>query len=415
MTDAVNDDKKKKEVVLDLNMPLEKFLSTCFLVPMGDPNDPSCIWGLPVMLHGSPGIGKTARVRQASAAVSLLSRTVNLGGRQPEDASGAPFVAKNEQGRDIIVIACILGAVNELNSIGEGVIFFDELTCARPATQGAFLSAMDERRIGDTQFAQRLRVVCAGNPPEESAGGYILQPPMANRMAHRNVSVPSIEEFTTYLIQGPNQATNPIRHGEAKIIEQWSDYYPKTRGQFAGFIEMFKAHLYTMPKSGHKSRGKAFPTPRTLEYAARAVTTARILGHDASDQTELFAACVGDAAAVDWDTWLRKADLPDPVDVLRNGWKPDKSRLDRTVAVYSGITAYVLGRQEKEDRVELAPLAWERLNDLISASLPDMALPGARALVRAGLGSKAGKAVATACAAPMLYFGRKGFQDFIEA
>jgi hypothetical protein len=406
---------KNSNNALEFNMPLEKFLSTCFLVPMGNPIEPDCIWGLPVMLHGSPGIGKTARVRQASSAVGLTSRTVNLGGRQPEDASGAPFVAKNAQGQDVIVIACILGAVNELNAIGQGVVFFDELTCARPATQGAFLSAMDERRVGDTQFSQKLRVVCAGNPPEESAGGYILQPPMANRMAHRNVQVPSIEEYTTYLIQGPNRDADPIHNGEVKVVEAWPDHYPKVLGQIAGFVERFKAHLYTMPKSGSKDRGKAFPTPRTLEYAARSVATARILGRDSSEETELFAACVGAAAAVDWETWLKEADLPDPRHVLEHGWKPDKIRLDRTIAVYSGIAAYVLGRQSKEERLELAPKVWLRLNDLITSALPDMALPPARALVRAGFSTKASKEVAEAARPVMLYFGKKGFQDFVEA
>lgn len=403
----------QKNEVLEVNMPLERFLSTAFLVPMGDPSSPDCIWGLPVCLHGSPGIGKTARVRQASAAVGLPCRTVNLGGRQPEDASGAPFVTKNSDGVEVIVIACILGAVNELNNFGSGVLFFDELTCARPATQGAFLSAMDERRVGDVQFKTRVRVVAAGNPPEEAAGGFMLQPPMANRFAHRYVGVPDIEEFTTFILQGPRQNLEAIEEGEKLVKEEWQEHYPVVAGLMAGFVVRFKK-IYDIPKAGHKNRGRAWLSPRTLEYAVRAVTTARILGRDQSDQVELFAACVGDGPAIHWDAWLRESNLPHPLEVLQNGWKPDTVRLDRTMAVYSSIAAYVTSRTDRAEKLKLAPLAWKRLSDLITSNLPDMILPSARSLVNAGLGTKASTECESAARPIMVYLGKKGYQNLVE-
>ena len=403
-----------KEPTISFDMPLEKFLSTCMLVPIGDPLAESCIWGLPVMLHGSPGIAKTARIHQASDAVGLSCMAVELGGRQPEDAGGAPFVTKNSQGQDMIVIACILPAINELNAMGRGVLFLDELTCGRPATQGAFLTCVQERRVGDTKFSPKIRIVCAGNPPNESAGGYTLQLPMANRMAHRDVSPPSVEEFTTYLIQGPSKSGESIEEGERIVTEAWSDHYPVTVGHIAGFLKQFPQHLFCIPKQGHPARGKAFPTHRTMDYATRAVATARILHRDVSEQTELFASCVGAAAASDFDTWVQESRLPDPVSVLQEGWKPDKTRLDRTHAVYAGMIAYVLGRQKKEDRLDLAPLAWKRLSDLIDSGIPDVGLPHARALMRAGFSSKASKEVAEASRPVSLYYGRKGFQDLVE-
>jgi len=403
-----------KDEIIETTMPLEKFLSTAFLVPMGAPTDEDCIWGLPVCLHGSPGIGKTARVRQASAAVGLPSKTVNLGGRQPEDASGAPFVTKNANGQDVIVIACILGAVNDLNAHGSGVLFFDELTCARPATQGAFLSAMDERRVGDVQFKPRVRVVAAGNPPEEAAGGFMLQPPMANRFAHRDVAVPDLAGFTSYLLQGPQKNVDSIENGESRVSEEWSEHYPIVAGLAAGFVERFRK-IYDMPRQGHKNRGKAFLTPRSLEYAIRAVTTCRILGHDYNDQLELFAACTGPGPAIKWDAWVKEANLPHPMEVLKNGWKPDTTRLDRTMAVYSGLAAYVLNKADKKERAKLAILAWNRLEDLIKYNLPDLALPPAKSLVNGGFGTKAGPEMEKAVRPILLYLGKKGFQDFLVA
>jgi hypothetical protein len=408
----MSDKSDVKDEIMETNMPLEKFLSTAFLVPMGDPSDPECIWGLPVCLHGSPGIGKTARVRQASAAVGLISKTVNLGGRQPEDASGAPFVTKNQHGQEVIVIACILGAVNELNAHGSGVLFFDELTCARPATQGAFLSAMDERRVGDVQFRPRVRVVAAGNPPEEAAGGFMLQPPMANRFAHRDVSIPKIEDFLSYILQGPQKNIEPIENGERLVIEEWSNHYPIVAGLLAGYVERFRK-IYEMPKQGNKFRGKSFLTPRTLEYAVRAVTTCRILGHDAADQAELVTACTGPGTGNKWAAWIRESNLPHPEDVLKNGWKPDTVRLDRTMAVYAGLAAYALSRPDKNEKGRCAALAWRRLEDLIKSDLPDIALPPAKALVNAGFSTKGGEVMEKASRPVLLYLGKKGFGDYI--
>lgn len=403
------DDKAKG---FEFNMRLEEFLSVCFLVPIdGDPADKDCTWGLPVMLHGSPGIGKTKRIHQAANAVNLMCKPVELGGRQPEDASGAPFLTRDDR----LVIACILGAINELNAKGSGVLFLDELTCARPATQGAFLSCVQERRVGDVQFSKKIRVVCAGNPPNESAGGYTLQPPMANRMAHRDVFPPDVDDWMTYLIQGAGQDLEQIQNGEDRIVKGWPEQWPRVKGLLGGYLKRFtKSHLYSMPKQGHPNRGKAFATPRMLEAAGRAVATAMILGKDSSVQAELFAACVGAGHAVDWETWISEADLPDPVQVLHHGWKPDKTRLDRTVAVYTSTTAYVLSRPKKEDRLELAPYAWKRLADLLDAEIPDIALSPARSLIRAGFGTKASKEIADAARPIMLRFGKKGLQEFVE-
>jgi hypothetical protein len=70
---------------------LEKILSTSFLVPMGDPRDEKCVWGLNVMLWGPPGIGKSERIENAGAMVGLPVRPTYIPTCQPEDASGAPF------------------------------------------------------------------------------------------------------------------------------------------------------------------------------------------------------------------------------------------------------------------------------------------------------------------------------------
>lgn len=399
---------KASSAIIGTSVSLEKFLSVAFLVPINKvPSAPDCIWGLPTMLHGSPGIGKSARVFAAAKSIGLDCGIVELGGRQPEDASGAPFLTKNDE----LVIACLLDAVNRLNKIGRGVLFLDEVTCGRPATQGAFLSMVQERRVGDMQFSNEIRIVLAGNPPSEAAGGYDLQPPMANRMAHRDELPPSVEDFTSYLLQGSGAALRPIDQGQRTVVEKWQDEYPKVQGLMIGYINRFKQHLHKVPPSGDPNRGKAFPTPRTFEYAGRAVAAARCLGEDANMQAALFSSCMGPAAAVDWETWLHTADLPDPLVMLEKGWTPDKTRLDRTVAALSSATAYVLGRNDAAERLKLAPAMWGLLSQTCGAGLADIALAPAQTLVRGGFGTKAGKAISDVASPVLLRFGKAGLEE----
>lgn len=396
--------------VVDIQMSLEDFLALSMLVPMTkDPKEPDCIWGMPSMLHGSPGIGKTARIYQASRAVGLTCMPVELGGRQPEDASGAPFLTRDDK----LVIACLLPAVNELNAIGEGVLFLDELTNARPSTQGAFLTAVQERRVGDTRFSNKIRVICAGNPMQESAGGYILQPPMANRLAHRDVKPPTVEEYTRFLLHGENSDIQPIHNAEQRIIAGWSQHWPHIKGQIIGFLQKFPQHLFAMPKQGHPNRGKAFPTPRSVEMAGRALATARILNKDAADQMDIVSACIGSGAATSWATWIREADLPDPLHVLRHGWKVDTDRLDRTIAVYASMVAYVLARPQKE-KLELAVPAYHQMAKLKEANLLDLMISPGQALAQGGCTSAASPEIAKAAREVMLFIGRNKGQDLIQ-
>jgi hypothetical protein len=391
-------------------MNLEKLISTALLTPMGDPADPDCIWGLPLLLWGSIGIGKSARVRTASRAAGLECAPVFPATRQPEDFSGVPV----PNGTGGVNLACILGVVNGLIALNKGVLFADEVSCARPAVQAAFMSLVLDRRIGDTLLPGHIRILAAANPAEEAAGGWELEPPLANRFAHIDVTCPTPDEWTNWLLGGSSVQVKPIEDGEKYVTERWLDTWPKVSGLMAGFMRALgSTHLQRVPAQGHQDRGRAFPTPRTWENAARAVATSMILEDgDKSDTTrlDLVEACVGKGSAVAWASWVSKADLPDPLIMLQEGWPIDKQRLDRTVAAYTGMTAYVLNRKDKEERTRFGGRAWELLDDLCDASLGDLALTPARQLVNAGLGTKACKEARPV----MVRFGKTGLGSFIE-
>ena len=53
-----------------------------------------------------------------------------------------------------------------------------------------------ERMVGRTKLPDEVRIVAAANPPDRSAGGVDLTPPMANRFLHIDFE-PTAEEWLT--------------------------------------------------------------------------------------------------------------------------------------------------------------------------------------------------------------------------
>lgn len=418
-----------------MTVPLEQLLSIAFLVPMGDPTDKDCRWGLNVMLWGDPGIGKSDRIDAASAMVGLPPRTVYAATTQPEDISGAAFVntskalAMFEAGLESLKEALdgdigtdgwlmklaspvVKKAVNAMLAVAkrygggftslepllpgisdllidqQGVLFLDELSCARPAVQGAYLGVVLARRVGGRKLPPQVRIVAAANPPNSAAGGWELEPPMANRFCHFAVDIPSVEAWGDWLITESGIKLDAIEDGEARVRQRWNDEWPVVKGQIVGFMRAVgRKQLHAIPAEGNPARGRAWPSPRTWTFAARAAATCRCLGMSDAVRDAFIEGCVGDGAAVAFAAWVANSDLPSPQEMLKNGWTPDKKRLDRTVAAYTGLLSYVTSRTSEQDKVAIAPAAWKCIAQAADEGMLDIVLPMAQQLVRAGLDS----------------------------
>lgn len=454
-------------------MSLEKILATVLLVPMGDPREDDCVWGLNTMLWGPPGIGKSARVESAGAMLGLPVRTTYVPVCQPEDAGGTPFVntskgmayldaalgaldewideeavANKEENRSFMFgllglsgkgtqtlaqkvvrslvrtsrrygptfarIEPMLPGFGDLMLDGSGVWFLDELSSARPAVQASFLGATLMRRAGGLQLPPGIRVIAAGNPADSAAGGWELEPPMANRFAHFDVEIPTDSQWTNWLLSKGKQELENIEDGEHKVRSNWGTHEPVVKGLIAGFRTTKAAPLYELPPEGHKNRGRSWPSPRTWAFATQAFITCRCLGHDDQFAMKIVEACVGEGAAEALATWLLHADIPHPRNVLIHGWTPDKTRLDRCVAVYTSIAHYVAEIQDQEERVKFAVLAWNRFNEAMQANLIDIVYPHAQRLVLAGLDSRAGSEVAEAAKPVLLRAGKSGVHKMMK-
>jgi len=330
---------------------------------------------VPVLLWGAPGTGKTSVIKAMAAAAGLRCETVIASIREPADFAGLPIVrnaggANGATGYPQVAFAPPSWAV-ALSEAGEGLVFFDEISTAPPAVQAALLRVVPERTVGDLTLPDAVAVVAAANPPEQAADGWELSPPLANRFCHLDwpVDARTVAEGFAGGWQTPRpQAITPGWEEQISIIRSW----------IAGFITVRPTLALAVPDDA-AGAGRAWPSPRTWDMAARLYAAAQ--GADAGELATslLVRGCIGPGPGVEFLTWLAESDLPDPEAVLAD---PDSfvlpDRGDRQYAVLASIAAAVAGNATA-DRWERGWRAFGRAGLMA----PDVAAAAARTLARA--------------------------------
>src|SRR3974377_1829443 len=125
--------------------------------------------GVPVLLWGAPGTGKTSAIRGMAQAMDLPCETVIASIREPSDFAGLPIVV----GGQTVQFAPPAWA-RRLAEAGHGLLFLDERATPPPAWQASLLGVVLERAVGDLTLPEEVAVVAAANPPEQAADGWDL-------------------------------------------------------------------------------------------------------------------------------------------------------------------------------------------------------------------------------------------------
>jgi len=356
-------------------------------------------WGLPIIIEGEPGTGKTSQVVDCVASASGLASHVLIASlREPADFLGFPVVSEGTMSYAAPTWA------NDLVNADGGLVFLDELNTAPPAVQAALLRVTLDRVVGDVQLPGRTRFVAAQNATDDAAGGWDLAPPLANRFGHIKWDAPNVDDWTTWLLDDSRdlEPAVSVKELEAEITKQWPNMWSRARGLVTGFLRRRPEFLHKMPGAEDPQRSKAWPSPRSWENATRALASSYVhgLGDDATNI--FFGAFVGDAVAYEFFNWLAECDLPDPVDVLegRVEFKHDKFRLDRTAAVLNSCIGLVIP-EDSENRNKRASTLWVLLADMVD-DCADLVIVPAKALAKARLTKTAPARKALAKLQPIL-------------
>ncbi len=100
------------------------------------------------------------------------------------------------------------------------------------------------------------------------------------------------------------------------LPDNWRTYLPQAVAIVTGYISRSPDTLLVMPNN-EIDLGRAWPSPRTWDYAASAIAAIDSLGTKYRDEGKiLVTACIGDGAAKPFLNWMAELDLPDPVKLL---------------------------------------------------------------------------------------------------
>ncbi|HRK27431.1 MAG TPA: MoxR family ATPase [Chitinophagales bacterium] len=264
--------------------------------------------GIPVLVWGPPGVGKSSFL-EALAAPNFPVLTLIASIHDPTDFSGLPVFHNGA------VHYAVPEWVKQFETSGEGILFLDELTTAPPAVQAALLRVVLERKVGFHQLPPRVRIVAAANPPDLMTGGWDLSPPLRNRFVHLYWDLP-VQAFLHALENGYHSAQMP--HIDA---QQHANLLPYWKLRTLAFLKTAPNLLRTNPEADQH----AFASPRTWDFATALMASCDVLGKapkagNKGDTVfyELLGGCLGNSVALPFIEFITKLRLPDP-DTVLNG------------------------------------------------------------------------------------------------
>ena len=289
--------------------------------------------GVPTVLWGGPGEGKTSVVTATAAALGLHLEVVLASVREPTDFAGLPVVSGGR-----VTLAAPDWAQRLVDADARGVVpavFFDEVNTASPATQAALLRVCSERVVGDLALPASTVVLAAANPPSVAADGWELAAPMANRFCHLDWRLPADVVAAGFLGGWPAPLVPVLPDDLGPFVRQ-------ALAAVSSYLRVRPGDVSVLP-SDPAAAGRAFPTPRTWEHAARLMAVCEAAGSPAEVRRRVVAGVVGEAAALQLLTFLEELDLPDPEQVLADPSAfvlPDRG--DRAYAALAAVVAAVL-------------------------------------------------------------------------
>ena len=322
---------------------------------------------VPVLLWGGAGLGKSSAVREMAEAAGLPCETVIASIREPSDFAGLPLIAPESRTVHLAPPAW----AQRLADAGRGVLFLDEISTAPPAVQAALLRVVLERTVGDLGLPEQVTVVAAANPPEQAADGWDLSPPLANRFCHLDWDL-GAREWAEGVLAGFVPAEVPVPNDEDLVAPLMA-----ARASVGAFVSA-RGHLLHAHPGNEASAGRAWPSPRSWEMAARLIASTEVCGTPDEVRALLVSGSVGPAAAAEYLAWREDLDLPDPEAVLHD---PSRFRLpdrgDRAYAALAAITAAVLSN----NTAERWQAAWAALAAGTKSGHADIAIAAVRSLI----------------------------------
>lgn len=237
----------------------------------------------PVMLWGPPGVGKSQVIAQIARRYGVPLIDLRLSQMEPTDLRGVPF-----RKGDLVEWSVPALLPDAARHGARGILFLDEITSAAPTVTAAAYQLILDRRLGEYQVPAEWVIFAAGNRYGDRGVTYVMPAPLANRFTHYEIE-PHLDDWVGW--------------AHAAGIDE----------RVIAFLR-FRPDLLFDFNPAHNP--VAFPSPRSWEYAHRALAKFGDVPHLMLDALK---ACVGAAAGVEFKAFLDHAgELPD-IDAILQG------------------------------------------------------------------------------------------------
>jgi hypothetical protein len=258
------------------------------------------------LVSGPPGCGKSRSVEAFARAMSRQCYTLIGSLREPADVGGYPYPVHGD--RPYMAVMPPKWAQDCQN--GQWVLFLDELTTCPPAVQAALLGVIAENRVGDALLPDTVWKLAACNPPDCAANGSELEPPLANRLCH----LPWETDSEAWQ-RGMGNVLNFPQPTFTPLPADWEKCIGRNTSLIAAFHKHKAGLLQAYPKDRAKTSGP-WPSIRSWTNAALCAAAMEAIDAEPLLRYRAVAGCVGEEAALEFQTWEQSLDLPDPEDWL---------------------------------------------------------------------------------------------------
>jgi len=278
----------------------------------------------PVMIWGAPGEGKSGLVKSVTEKIGADLQDFRLLLRDVVDVHGLPKM--NDTGRmSWSYPEEIPLAVDDIKNTR--VMFLDELPAAATSIQTVAYQMLHERAIDNTPLHKNVRFIAAGNRERDGAVSNRMPTPLANRMAHFDVTAD---------------------------VDSWLEW-----GHQKGIYAPLLAHIENSPQDLRVAdekeylTKKAFRSPRSWEYASDVLKEAvgkvdSFTDGDYSMVEDIVGSFVDTPTAANFIGYMRVGHkLPKPADIVSGGAKGKKFELHEQFFISCGVLAHLAEQRKK--------------------------------------------------------------------
>lgn len=275
----------------------------------------------PILIHSSPGVGKSSIVRQVAKKLNIGFVDVRLAEMESVDIRGLPSVDK-ENG----VMKWNAPDFWPRDPDSKGIIFLDEITSCDKSCQVAAYELILDRKIGDFyKVPDGWYIVSAGNLTTDRAVALSMSSALSNRFMHVELAVDD-EQWVKWAMT--------------------HDVHPSV----TGFIQYRPMALFNMEKENLE---RGWPSPRSWERVSQ---MAKIYGSNESLLRKIVYGLVGPAKGVEFMEFHRLNKSFDNIVDMMLGKIPVKipEKNDQLYAMCSTMI-YVLwrGKDDEDEKKRL--------------------------------------------------------------